>query len=182
MFGYTSEDLKFLIAPMVADGKWAIGSMGNDEALACLSDRPRMLYHYFKQLFAQVTNPAMDSINEGTVMSLYSTLGAEKNLLAETPEHARILRANRPILSERGTGADPPDRAARLPCARTLPALFKVGEAGEGLRGALDTLCREAASGRARGREPADPLGSRHLARSRADPDADGDGLPCTTT
>ena len=85
---------------MVADGKWAIGSMGSDDALACLSDRPRMLYHYFKQLFAQVTNPAMDSINEGTVMSLFSTLGAEKNLLEEGPEHARMLRAKRPILTD----------------------------------------------------------------------------------
>ena len=99
MFGYTSEDLKFLIAPMAANAKWAIGSMGEDAALACLSDRPRMLYHYFKQQFAQVTNPAMDSINEGTVMSLYSTLGAEKNILEETEAHARILRCNRPILT-----------------------------------------------------------------------------------
>jgi len=145
VFGYTSEDLKFLIAPMVADGKWAIGSMGNDEALACLSDRPRMLYHYFKQLFAQVTNPAMDSINEGTVMSLYSTLGSEKNLLEETPEHARILRCNRPILTNEELERI---RGIALPgfVSRTLPALFKVGEGGDGLRGALDSLCREAES------------------------------------
>jgi glutamate synthase (NADPH/NADH) large chain len=144
VFGYTSEDLKFLIAPMVADGRWAIGSMGNDEALACLSDRPRMLYHYFKQLFAQVTNPPMDSINEGTVMSLYSTLGAEKNLLEETPEHARILRCNRPILTNEELERI---RAITLPGfrARTLSALFKVGDGGEGLRGALDALCRDAA-------------------------------------
>ncbi|MBS1105185.1 MAG: gltB [Deltaproteobacteria bacterium] len=144
VFGYTSEDLKVLIAPMAAEGKWAIGSMGNDEALACLSDRPRMLYHYFKQLFAQVTNPAMDSINEATVMSLYSTLGAEKNLLEETPEHARMLRANRPILSNEELERI---RQIAVPgfAARTLPALFKVGEAGEGLRASLDALCREAA-------------------------------------
>ncbi len=144
VFGYTSEDLKLLIAPMAAEGKWAIGSMGNDEALACLSDRPRMLYHYFKQLFAQVTNPAMDSINEGTVMSLYSTLGAEKNLLAETPEHARMLRANRPILSNEELERI---RQIALPGfgARTLPTLFKIGDAGDGLRGALEALCREAA-------------------------------------
>jgi glutamate synthase domain-containing protein 2/glutamate synthase domain-containing protein 1/glutamate synthase domain-containing protein 3 len=143
VFGYTAEDLKFLIAPMVANAKWAIGSMGEDAALACLSDRPRMLYHYFKQLFAQVTNPAMDSINEGTVMSLYSTLGAEKNLLEETPEHARILRADRPILTndelERVRGLDEPGFEAR-----TLPTLFKVGESGRGLRSAIDALCREA--------------------------------------
>jgi glutamate synthase domain-containing protein 2/glutamate synthase domain-containing protein 1/glutamate synthase domain-containing protein 3 len=143
VFGYTAEDQKFLIAPMVADGKWAIGSMGNDEALACLSDRPRMLYHYFKQLFAQVTNPAMDSINEGTVMSLFSTLGAERNLLEETPEHARILRANRPILTNEELERV---RQIALPgfAARTLPALFKVVDGGAALRASLDALCREA--------------------------------------
>jgi glutamate synthase (NADPH/NADH) large chain len=144
VFGYTAEDLKILIAPMIVNAKWAIGSMGEDAALACLSDRPRMLYHYFKQLFAQVTNPAMDSINEGTVMSLYSTLGAEKNLLVESAEHARILRCDRPILSneelERIRGASLPGFAAR-----TLSALFKVAEGGEGLRSALGGLCREAA-------------------------------------
>ncbi len=142
-FGYTEEDLKFLIAPMVADGKWAIGSMGADEALACLSDRPRMLYEYFKQLFAQVTNPAMDSINEGTVMALYSTLGAEKNLLEETPEHARMLRANRPILTDEELARI---RAIDLPGfeSRTLPTLFKVADSGDGLRVAVDQLCREA--------------------------------------
>jgi glutamate synthase domain-containing protein 2/glutamate synthase domain-containing protein 1/glutamate synthase domain-containing protein 3 len=143
-FGWTEEDLKFLLAPMVRDGKWAIGSMGNDEALACLSDKPRLLYHYFKQQFAQVTNPAMDSINEGNVMSLYSTLGAEKNLLDETPEHARLLRCDRPILTnaelERIRGLDRPGLRSR-----TLPALFKGADGGEGLRGALDALCADAA-------------------------------------
>jgi glutamate synthase domain-containing protein 2/glutamate synthase domain-containing protein 1/glutamate synthase domain-containing protein 3 len=143
VFGYTNEDLRFLIAPMVADGKWAIGSMGNDEALACLSDRPRMLYHYFKQLFAQVTNPPMDSINEGPVMSLYSTLGAEKNLLEETPEHARILRCNRPILTDEELERI---RSIEVPGLRscTLPTSFKVADGGDGLRGALDALCQAA--------------------------------------
>ena len=144
VFGYTAEDLKFLIAPMVANAKWAIGSMGEDAALACLSDRPRMLYHYFKQLFAQVTNPAMDSINEGPVMALYSTLGAEKNLLEQTAEHARILRCDRPILSN-----DELERIRNLSEpgfeARSFSALYKVGEAGEGLRAALHRLCREVA-------------------------------------
>ena len=149
-FGYTLEDLKFLIAPMVADSKWAIGSMGDDAALACLSDRPRMLYDYFKQLFAQVTNPAMDSINEGTVMALYSTLGSEKNILEETPEHARLLRCDRPILTN-----DELERIRQLDRpgfeARTFPALFKVSEGGEGLRGALDDLCRRVADAIAEG-------------------------------
>ncbi len=150
VFGYTSEDLKFLIAPMAANAKWAIGSMGEDAALACLSDRPRMLYHYFKQQFAQVTNPAMDSINEGTVMSLYSTLGAEKNILEETEAHARILRCNRPILTNEEL-----ERIRQIDQAgfeaRTLETVFKASEAGAGLRGALDTLCREAADAVASG-------------------------------
>jgi glutamate synthase domain-containing protein 2/glutamate synthase domain-containing protein 3 len=144
VFGYTLEDLKFLIAPMVTNAKWAIGSMGDDAALACLSDRPRMFYHYFKQLFAQVTNPAMDSINEGSVMTLYSTLGAEKNLLSETPEHARMLRADRPILTNAELERI---RNISLPGfeSRTFPVLFKAADEGEGLLGSLDALCRDVA-------------------------------------
>ncbi|MDJ0852384.1 MAG: glutamate synthase central domain-containing protein, partial [Myxococcota bacterium] len=142
VFGYTAEDLKFLVAPMAETGKWAIGSMGEDAALACLSPRPQMLYRYFKQQFAQVTNPAMDSINEGTVMSLYSTLGAEKNLLEETEEHARMLRCDRPILTndelERIRGIS--DEGFQ---SRTFSSVFKVTEEGEGLVSALDGLCAE---------------------------------------
>ena len=117
--------------------------MGDSSALACLSDRSRVLYHYFKQQFAQVTNPAMDSINEGTVMSLFSTLGAEKNLLEETPEHARILRCNRPILTNEEFERI---RQIALPGfeVKTLSALYKVAEQGQGLRGALDRLRKEA--------------------------------------
>ncbi|HZO07747.1 MAG TPA: glutamate synthase large subunit, partial [Myxococcota bacterium] len=144
VFGYTLEDLRVLLAPMAASGKWAIGSMGEDAALACLSDRPQMLYRYFKQLFAQVTNPPMDSINEGTVMSLYSTLGEERNLLEETPEHARILRCDRPILTNEEL-----ERIRQLSvpgfAVRTLEAVYKVADQGAGLRVALDRLCREAA-------------------------------------
>jgi glutamate synthase domain-containing protein 2/glutamate synthase domain-containing protein 1/glutamate synthase domain-containing protein 3 len=144
-FGYTSEDLKFLIAPMVDTGKWAIGSMGEDAALACLSNRPQMLYRYFKQLFAQVSNPPMDSINEGTVMSLYSTLGAEGNLLEETAEHARLLRCDRPVITNEELARI---RAIDRPgfVTRTLPCLYKVGDGGDGLRGALDRLRGEAAA------------------------------------
>jgi glutamate synthase domain-containing protein 2/glutamate synthase domain-containing protein 3 len=143
-FGYTSEDLKLLLAPMAAGGSWAIGSMGEDAALACLSDRPRMLYDYFKQQFAQVTNPAMDSINEGSVMSLFSTLGAEKNLLNETPEHARMLRCERPVLTDEQLARI---REIDLPGfrAQTIPIRFKAGDGGAGLRGALDGLCQAVA-------------------------------------
>jgi glutamate synthase domain-containing protein 2/glutamate synthase domain-containing protein 1/glutamate synthase domain-containing protein 3 len=142
-FGYTTEDLKVLLAPMAEQGKWPIGSMGNDEALACLSDRPRLLYHYFKQLFAQVTNPAMDSINERPVMTLYSSLGAERNLLEETEQHARMIRIEHPVITNAQLEAlrridQPGFESATLSC------LFKVADGGAGLVAALDTLCAEA--------------------------------------
>lgn len=80
--------------------KWPpLGSMGNDAALACLSDKPRLLYDYFKQLFAQVTNPAIDSIREEVIMSLECLIGPEKNLLESKPENANRLRVKNPILS-----------------------------------------------------------------------------------
>ncbi len=143
-FGYTLEDLRIVLPPMLTTGQEALGSMGEDAALACLSDRPRLLYHYFKQLFAQVTNPAIDSIRERLVMSLVSTLGAEGNLCDETPEHARMLVLERPILTNQEL-----ERIRRIDLpgfrARTLPILFKAADGGEGLRGALDALCHEAA-------------------------------------
>ena len=145
VFGYTAEDLRILIAPMAAQGKWALGSMGEDAALACLSDRPQLLYRYFKQLFAQVTNPAMDSINERPVMSLYSTLGYEKNLLEETEEHAEMLRLDRPVLRNEELARI---REMRRPgfSVRTLDAVFKPAEGGEALVAALDRLCAEASA------------------------------------
>jgi glutamate synthase (NADPH/NADH) large chain len=143
VFGYTNEDLKVLLAPMAANAKWPIGSMGEDAALACLSDRPQMLYRYFKQKFAQVSNPAMDSINERPVMALYSTLGAEGNLLDETEQHARMLRIEHPVIGnaelETLRGIDLPGFASR-----TLSCTFKVADAGQGLRSALDRVCAEA--------------------------------------
>jgi glutamate synthase domain-containing protein 2/glutamate synthase domain-containing protein 3 len=145
VFGYTSEDLKVLLAPMAVSGKWPIGSMGEDAALACLSDRPQMLYRYFKQLFAQVTNPAMDSINERPVMALHSPLGGELNILDETPEHARMLRVEHPVITdvelERIREIDLPGLRSH-----TLPCLFKVADGGSGLRAALDVLCAAAES------------------------------------
>ncbi len=97
--GYTSEDLMKLLVPMAANSQEAIGSMGNDAALACLSDQPRMLYDYFKQIFAQVTNPPLDSDKEYIVMSLECYIGPEHNLLAATPEHCHRLLIQHPILT-----------------------------------------------------------------------------------
>ena len=84
-FGYTDEDIRVLIQPMAEKGEEPVGSMGTDTPLACLSDKPQPLFHYFKQLFAQVTNPAIDPIREELVMSLTSYIGTERNLLEETP-------------------------------------------------------------------------------------------------
>ncbi|OSM07200.1 glutamate synthase large subunit [Magnetofaba australis] len=98
-FGYTEEDLQQMLLPMARSGGEPISSMGNDAALAVLSDRPKLLYNYFKQLFAQVTNPPVDPIREELVMSLYMQLGPVGNLLDETPEHVNRIRLQQPILS-----------------------------------------------------------------------------------
>ena len=85
-FGYTQETMQFMLIPMIHQQRDPIGSMGNDAAIACLSDKPRLIYDYFKQLFAQVTNPAIDSIREDIIMSLECYIGPEKNLIETTPE------------------------------------------------------------------------------------------------
>jgi glutamate synthase domain-containing protein 2/glutamate synthase domain-containing protein 1/glutamate synthase domain-containing protein 3 len=98
-FGYTLEDLNMTIIPMVAESQEPVGSMGNHEALAVLSERPQLLYNYFKQLFAQVTNPPIDPYRENLVMSLMSFVGTEHNLLEETPLHCHQLKLPHPILT-----------------------------------------------------------------------------------
>ncbi|MEE2684307.1 MAG: glutamate synthase large subunit [Pseudomonadota bacterium] len=98
-FGYTKETMQFMLLPLIRDLRDPVGSMGNDSSLACLSDRPRMLYDYFKQLFAQVTNPPIDSIREEIVMSLECYIGPEGNLLDSTEEHCQRLKLPQPILS-----------------------------------------------------------------------------------
>ena len=98
-FGFTTETLQFMLLPLVHEKRDPLGSMGNDASLACLSDKPRMLYDYFRQLFAQVTNPAIDSIREEVIMSLECYIGPEKNLLETTEGHAQRLRLPHPILT-----------------------------------------------------------------------------------
>lgn len=98
-FGYTLEDIEILLIPMAQEGKEPVGSMGNDVPLAVLSDRPQLLFNYFKQLFAQVTNPPIDPIREELVMSLKTTIGKEHNLLRESYEDCRQLFLNSPILT-----------------------------------------------------------------------------------
>ena len=98
-FGYTLETMKFMLLPLVTEARDPLGSMGNDSALACLSDKSRMIYDYFKQLFAQITNPPIDSIREEVVMSLSCFIGPERNLLETTEEHVHRLSLPHPILS-----------------------------------------------------------------------------------
>ncbi len=98
-FGYTLEDLKMIILPMVKNSQEPIGSMGNDTALAVLSDKPQLIYNYFRQIFAQVTNPPIDPYRENLVMSLSSFVGRQGNVLEETPEHCRQLKLDHPTLT-----------------------------------------------------------------------------------
>ncbi|MFL2874056.1 MAG: glutamate synthase large subunit [Pseudohongiellaceae bacterium] len=98
-FGYTTETMQFMLIPLVTEARDPLGSMGNDSALACLSDKPRMIYDYFKQLFAQVTNPPIDSIREEVVMSLRCFIGPEGNLLESKSEQAHRLSLEHPIIS-----------------------------------------------------------------------------------
>ena len=98
-FGYTTETMQFMLMPLVRELRDPLGSMGNDAALACLSDKPRLMFDYFKQLFAQVTNPAIDSIREEVIMSLECLIGPEGNLLSSKAENAHRLRLRNPILS-----------------------------------------------------------------------------------
>ena len=98
-FGYTQETMQFMLEPMLRELRDPLGSMGNDAALAVMSEKPRMLYDYFKQRFAQVTNPPIDSIREEVIMALECYIGPERNLLESTPEHAQRLRLPHPIIS-----------------------------------------------------------------------------------
>ena len=100
-FGYTTETMQFMLMPLVRELRDPLGSMGNDAALACLSDKPRLMFDYFKQLFAQVTNPAIDSIREEVIMSLECLIGPEGNLLSSKAENAHRLRLKNPILSNK---------------------------------------------------------------------------------
>ncbi len=102
-FGYTSEEIDLILKPMARDGKEPVGSMGNDAALAVLSEKPQLLFAYFKQLFAQVTNPPIDPIREELVMSLMTYIGNQGNILEETPAHARLIKLRRPVLTDNET-------------------------------------------------------------------------------
>jgi glutamate synthase domain-containing protein 2/glutamate synthase domain-containing protein 1/glutamate synthase domain-containing protein 3 len=142
-FGYTDEDLRIVLGPMIEKAEEPVGSMGTDTPLACLSDKPQPLFNYFKQLFAQVTNPPIDPIREDMVMSLTSYIGTERNILAETPKHCHTIKLPHPILTNRDL-----EKLRRIShgdfLATTLPTLFPVEEGAKGLKRALTQLCRHA--------------------------------------
>jgi glutamate synthase domain-containing protein 2/glutamate synthase domain-containing protein 1/glutamate synthase domain-containing protein 3 len=151
MFGYTQEDLRITLARM--GGRTAeepIGSMGNDFALAVLSDKSPPLYAYFKQLFAQVTNPAIDPIRERVVMSLETAVGRQSNLFTETPEHAHQLIIGQPILSN-GELEKLRQVDHDVFTAETLDATWPAEEGADGLARAMERLCRESSQALARG-------------------------------
>ncbi len=142
-FGYTFEDLRLLMVPMARDGVEAVGSMGTDTPLAVLSDKPQSLYGYFKQLFAQVTNPPIDCIREEIVTSAETTIGSEKNLLNPVPESCHLIELKSPILTN--------EEFARLKHldqpgykSITLPILYPVAKGAKGLEKALNELFKKA--------------------------------------
>ena len=144
-FGYTVEDVERFIKPMVTEAKEAVGSMGDDTPPAVISRHPRLLYSYFKQRFAQVTNPPIDSIRERLVMSLTTHLGRQWSMLTETPAHARLIRLESPILTNTDLQTlqelDIPDFQMM-----TLSTCFPVDSGKRGLEEVLERLCRRASA------------------------------------
>ena len=143
IFGVTIEELRMVLSPMGINGEEPTSSMGTDTPLAVLSNRPQLLSKYFKQLFAQVTNPPIDPIREQLVMSLVTNIGPKPNLIAETPEACRRIKIRQPILTnaelQKLRAFEDPNFASK-----TLPMLFRVAEGPDGLGAAVDQLCQDA--------------------------------------
>ena len=149
-FGYTHEDLRILLGPMAKNGEEPVGSMGTDTALAVLSNRPRPLYDYFKQLFAQVTNPPLDQIREELVTSMESTVGPERNLLEPEPESCRQIVMKDPVITNEDLAklAHVAERGFK---AVTLSMLYPVAAGAAGLERTLEDLQRRASAAIAEG-------------------------------
>ncbi len=154
-FGYTEEELRLILAPMAAKGYEPIGSMGTDTPIAALSDRPRLLFDYFQQLFAQVTNPPLDAIREEIVTSLATLVGPEANLLTETPSHCRQVLLPFPVLDNDELAkilhidydGEHPDFAATK-----ISGLYSVSGGGAALRERLTQICQEVDEALAQGK------------------------------
>src|SRR5210317_1108241 len=142
IFGYTQEDLKTLITPMIVDGKEAIGSMGTDTPLAVLSERPQLLYNYFKQLFAQVTNPPLDGIREEIVTDTSLSIGSDYNLFDITADHAKKLSIQNPVISNEDL-----DKIKFIESdnfkSTTVSTLYEIQSGLNGLEYALEEMIKE---------------------------------------
>jgi glutamate synthase (ferredoxin) len=142
--GYIEEDIELLLKPLAGEKREPVGSMGDDTPLAALSHRPRPIYHYFRQMFAQVTNPAIDPLRESLVMSLNLYLGPRHSVLVETPDHARMMRLESPVIFD-----DELDRLKALGNTRFHPAtistLFDPAQGPEGMTRAIHRIVRECA-------------------------------------
>ena len=149
--GYSLEDLRVILGPMATNAAEPIGSMGNDTPLAVLSDRPQLLANYFKQLFAQVTNPPLDAIREEIITSMITTIGSEGNLLATTPEQARLLRLETPVITNaecariKALGSGTVTEHAGL-VTKTLSLLYPAATGAAGLKQRIDELRAEASA------------------------------------
>jgi len=163
-FGYTFEELRMLLAPMGKNGVEAIGAMGTDTPLPVLSNRPKLLYNYFQQLFAQVTNPPIDSIREAIITSATTTIGSERNLLAPTPESCHLLQLKTPFITNAELGKI--KRNSQFETA-VLPILFDPDAGEAGLEGAIEALCMSADEAIAAGNEIL-ILSDRDIAQNRA--------------
>jgi glutamate synthase (ferredoxin) len=149
-FGYTDEDLSMILLPMAQNAVEPVGSMGNDAALAVLSDKPKLLYDYFKQLFAQVTNPPIDALREELVISTEVMVGAESNILEPTPQSCHQIRLDYPLLTNKDLAKIRHDKVPGF-AVMTVPILFPRGSGGPGLEQALEEVFKAADAAIARG-------------------------------
>ncbi len=143
-FGYNKEDVNLIIKPMSESGVEPIGSMGNDTPMSIFSEKPQRLFSYFRQHFAQVTNPAIDPIREGLVMSLTNYIGSvSKNILMESYEHCRSIKFTSPLITNTDLGKIKDFRREEFSHV-TLPMLFSASQGGVGLQVALEQICTDA--------------------------------------
>ncbi|CAG7845543.1 Glutamate synthase [NADPH] large chain [Pseudoclavibacter triregionum] len=143
-FGYTEEELRVLLAPMARMGQEPIGAMGTDTPIAVLSERPRLLFDYFTQNFAQVTNPPLDAIREQTVTSMTTSIGPQENLLEDGPEHARQVVCNFPVIdNDQLAKIQHLEQRPGVDACRTIRGLYRVDGGAEGLRARIAEMCAE---------------------------------------
>ena len=150
-FAYTTEEAHLILRPLYLEGVEPVGSLGDDTPLSVLATKPRLIYSYFRQRFAQVTNPPIDSYREHLVMSLFTYLGARKSLLSDTEDHAALIRLSSPILTNEELSAIKTDRNSLS--TATIPTLFSVGKGSDGFKNAIEQICQGAETAIDQGKE-----------------------------